>query len=209
MKDLAPILLFTYKRLEHTKQAVDALRRNYLASESNLFVFVDGPKNEADIPKVESVREYVKKIDGFASVKIFAQEKNIGLANSIINGITKIINEFGRAIIVEDDIITSPYFLTYMNDALELYKDDEQVYNVDAWLCPVEKENMPQSFFMTVPEIWGWGTWKRAWKDFGAMLNVDKSGKELLRKIQEMHLENKFDHTPSHYVQLHYYLFDQ
>lgn len=187
MKDLAPVLLFTYRRLEHTKKTLQALRANYLASESKLFVFIDGPKNEADIPAVESVREYVKSINGFAQVHIFARDKNIGLSNSLISGITKIINEFGKAIIVEDDIYTSPYFLNYMNDALELYENDEKVYQVDACLLPVEREDMPQSFFMTVPEIWGWGTWRRAWKNF------EPDAKKLLDKIHALKLERKFD----------------
>ena len=187
MKKLAPIALFTYNRPEHTKRTVEALQKNYLAPESELFIFSDGAKNDDALSSVNEVRKYLKKISGFASVKIIEQEHNLGLANSIINGVTKIVNEYGKIIVVEDDIITSHYFLSYMNDALDLYENDETVCNIDGFLAPLEFNNMPQSFFMPLVEIWGWGTWKRAWKNF------EPDAYKLLSELKAKGLEQGFD----------------
>ena len=108
--NLAPIVLFTYNRLWHTQQTVEALQKNELANESELFIYSDAPKNENAIEKVTQVREYIKSIDGFKKITIIEREKNWGLANSIIDGVTKIVNEYGKIIVLEDDLVTSPFF---------------------------------------------------------------------------------------------------
>lgn len=123
----APILLFTYNRLSETKQTVEALQKNYLASQSKLFIFSDGAKNFRDVQKVKDVREYIGSIDGFKSVKVFESTENKGLANSIIIGVTKIITEYGRVIILEDDLISTPNFLNFMNEALSFLPEIEQM----------------------------------------------------------------------------------
>ena len=210
IKNLAPITFFAYNRPEHARITIEALKKNSLASESELFIFSDGAKNddENDLEKVKQVREYLKTIDGFKSVKIFERGKNYGCAKNIVDGVTQIVNEFGKIIVVEDDILTSPYFLNYVNDALELYKDDERVCNVDAYLSPFEFENMPQSFFAPFVEIWGWGTWQRAWKyyEFDAGKLLDKitaggggqsfnfySDKQEFSKMLKMQAEGKLN----------------
>jgi GT2 family glycosyltransferase len=118
MKKQAPIALFVYNRPWHTRQTVEALKKNELASESELFIYSDAPKNGKAKEKVKEVREYIKTIDGFKKVTIIERENNWGLADSIIDGVTKIVNEYGKIIVLEDDLVTSPYFLKFMNEAL-------------------------------------------------------------------------------------------
>ena len=109
LSNLAPIVLFTYNRPWHTKQTIEALQKNELAKESELFIFSDGGKDEASWEKVNEVRDYLKTTNGFKKVILTFQDKNIGLADSIISGVTKIVNQYGKIIVLEDDIVTSPY----------------------------------------------------------------------------------------------------
>lgn len=166
----APIALFTYNRADHTKQAVESLLKNAEAKDSDMFIFSDGPKNEKAKKGVEENRKYIKTLkDGngnvngnFRSVTIIEREKNWGLANSLIAGITEIVNKYGRVIVVEDDLILSPYFLQFMNEALEKYKDEDRVASISAFLNPIDCE-APETFFLRYFACWGWATWKRGW----------------------------------------------
>src|SRR4051794_31996180 len=123
----APIALFVFNRLAHTKRTVEALSANLLAKESDLIIFSDGPRADGDRARVEQVRDYIKNITGFRSTVIHQRERNVGLATSIIEGVTKLCDERDHVIVVEDDLMTSPWFLTYMNDALSLYGGDPEV----------------------------------------------------------------------------------
>ena len=108
---LAPIVIFTYNRPWHTQQTVEALLKNEIhASESDLIIFSDAPKNEAAKKGVEETRSYIRNITGFKSLRIIERDRNFGLANNIIDGVTSIVNEFGRIIVLEDDLLTSPLF---------------------------------------------------------------------------------------------------
>lgn len=158
-----PIVLFVYNRLAHTVLTVDALRKNYGASESVLYIFSDGPKNDADVVAVERVRNYVDGIKGFLDVFIVRREQNFGLARSITTGVSDIISNYGRVVVLEDDIVTSPYFLTYMNDALDRYQDYEQVMHIAGYMLPITSTGLKETFFYRNTSCWGWGTWKRAW----------------------------------------------
>lgn len=158
----APITLFTYSRADHTKSAVESLLKNKEAAESDLFIFSDGPKTEEKRKAVEENRKYIHTITGFKSVHIVEHEKNQGLANSLIAGITEIVNQYGRVIVVEDDLILSPYFLQFMNEALEKYKDEDRVASISAFLNPIDCK-APETFFLRYFACWGWATWKRGW----------------------------------------------
>lgn len=166
MKDLAPIVLFTYNRLDHTKKTIEALQGNIYAKESSLFIYSDAPKTEKDAVSVQSVRDYLQTVDGFRAVRIIMREENWGLARNIMDGVTQIVNEYGKIIVLEDDIITSKYFLKYMNDALVLYKDFPQVMSISGYMYPIEKENLPETFFMHAGYCWGWATWRASWSFF-------------------------------------------
>lgn len=163
MNNLAPIVLFTYNRLDHTRQTVEALRGNLYAKESVLYIYSDAPKTDAAAGAVQAVRDYLHTIDGFREVHIVLREENWGLARNIMDGVTEIVNQYGKIIVLEDDIVTSKYFLKYMNDALEIYKDAPQVMNISAYICPIATADLPESFFMHFSYCWGWATWKHAW----------------------------------------------
>ena len=165
------------------------MRANYLAPQSRLFIFSDGPRDESAREGVEQVRQYIHQVDGFASIEIIERDRNYGCAKNIIDGITQVVNEFGRIIIVEDDILTSPYFLSYMNEALELYKDDDRVGTVNGYISPIlAANNPPENFFTREVAIWGWGTWSRVWKYY----NYDAG--QLLAQIQAAGLEDKYNY---------------
>jgi hypothetical protein len=189
---LAPIALFVYSRPEHTQRTLEALRANRLAASSSLIVFSDGAKNEKAVPLVEQVRRYIDGIDGFASVTVVKRDKNWGLANSIIDGVTQVVGQYGKIIVLEDDLVTSPYFLDYMNDGLELYENEPEVSTIQAHIYPLDLPSLPQSYFLPSLGCWGWGTWKRAWDFFEA------NGKVSLNKLMNENLCSKFDFDGSY-----------
>lgn len=182
----APIALFTYNRADHTRRAVESLLQNAEAKDSDLFIFSDGAKNEKAVKGVAENREYIHTVTGFKTITIIEREKNWGLANSLIAGITDVINKYGRVIVVEDDLILSPYFLKFMNDGLEKYKDDDRVSSISGFIPNVEEE-LPETFFLRFFHCWGWATWDRAWKHF------NPNGKELLKQLEERKLTRTFD----------------
>lgn len=166
LPSLAPILLFTYKRLETLKRTVAALQQNELSTESELFIFSDGAKKIEDEPAVNEVREFIKTISGFKSIKISEAEKNKGLANSIIDGVTKIINQYGKVIVLEDDLLTSPNFLLYMNQALNFYEKNPKVFSIAGYSynVPMLRKSWQKDYYATYrSSSWGWGSWKDRW----------------------------------------------
>lgn len=181
----APIALFTYCRADKTQRAVESLLHNAEAKDSDLFIFSDGPKvypedaekTEAKHKGVEENRHYIHTIAGFKSVSIVERDKNWGLANSLIAGITDVIKRYGRIIVVEDDLVLSPYFLRFMNEALDKYNGDDRVAAISAYVYPTNEE-LPNNFFLRYFNCWGWATWNRAWN----LLNTDS--KYLLRKMR-------------------------
>ncbi len=186
--NFAPVVLFVYNRPDHTRRTVEALKKNLLSSQSDLYIFSDAPKKIEAAEAVREVRKYLKSINGFRSVHIVERDKNWGLANSIIDGVTRLCNEYGRVIVLEDDLITSPFFLNYMNDALDVYQDEEKVMHVSGYMFPVESpEKLPTTFFYRASTCWGWGTWKRSWDNFE--VNADL----LLENIRSRNQEREFD----------------
>jgi len=167
--NFSPIILFVYNRPWHTEQTVEALKKNELASESDLFIFSDGPKVGND-ENVRKVREYIKKVDGFKSVTVVENEKNLGLVESIIQGVSETIDKYGKVIVLEDDLITSKFFLKFMNEALNIYAKKENIYSVSGYMFPIKTEKT-ESFLMPFISTWGWGTWKEQWKYFKKDLN--------------------------------------
>lgn len=187
----APIALFTYNRLRHTRQTVEALRKNELSAESVFIIFSDGPKSMADAEQVHSVREYLKTITGFKSVTIVERDQNLGLAQSIITGVGEVVNRCGRIIVLEDDLITSPYFLRFMNDALEVYEDEETVVSIHGYIYPTEGR-LPETFFLKGADCLGWATWKRGWDLF------EPDGRRLLEELMSRNLTRPFNFDGSY-----------
>ena len=182
----APITLFVYNRPEHTRRTVEALKQNRLAKESNLIIFSDSPRSQAQAEQVGEVRAYIRQIEGFNSVIVVERETNLGLARSIIDGVTTIVGKYGRIIVLEDDMVTSPYFLAYMNEALEKYKDDDRVVSIHGYVYPVTQA-LPEAFFLPGADCWGWATWSRGW----ACFNSD--GQFLLDELKRRKLTHGFD----------------
>lgn len=166
MQNLAPIALFVYNRPEHTRRTLVYLKNNQLADESRLYIFSDAPKTKADALKVDEVRRLIRQADGFKSIKIIERKQNLGLANSVIAGVTQLVNEYGKVIVFEDDLLTSPYTLTYFNEALTRYANEEKVMHVGAYMYPLKSTSLPETFFYRAASSWGWATWDRAWKYF-------------------------------------------
>ncbi len=183
---LAPITLFVYNRPVHTRQTVDALKSNSLSTNSELIIFSDAAKSDAQAEAVNEVRQYVRQIVGFKSVTIVERETNFGLAHSIIDGVTAIVNKYGRIIVLEDDLVTSPYFLTYMNEALEKFADDDRVVSIHGYVYPVVQP-LPEAFFLPGADCWGWATWQRGWASFNG------DGQFLLDELKQRKLISAFD----------------
>lgn len=165
----APAVLFTYKRPDHTKATLDALARNALASQTDLVIFSDGAKGPADSAAVEAVREILRAATGFASVSVVEQPSNVGLAKSVIAGVTEILTRHERVIVVEDDLVTAPSFLSSMNDMLVHYQEDPLAFSVAGYSFPSSHLDIPQDYgFDTYINYrcssWGWGTWRDRWR---------------------------------------------
>lgn len=167
MQHLAPIALFVYNRPEHTRRTLAHLQKNLLADESRLFIFSDAPKNEQDKEKVAKTRELIRTVEGFKSVRIFEREKNLGLAESIIQGVSYLTKEYGKVIVFEDDLLSSPFALKYFNQALRRYQEEERVMQIGGYMFPLKnQEELPETFFFRATSSWGWATWSRAWELF-------------------------------------------
>lgn len=161
---LAPITLFVYNRPWHTRKTIEALQKNELADQSDLIIYSDAPKNDQAWTSVQEVRDYIKTVDGFKSVKIIERDKNWGLATNIIDGVTEVVNQYGKIIVMEDDLVTSPFFLKFMNDALLAYELNQEVGCIHGYIYPIK--SLQSDFFIKGADCWGWATWSRAWQVF-------------------------------------------
>ncbi len=183
---LAPILLFVYNRPLHVRRSIESLLANELAKDSELYIFSDAAKDETAQPNVNEVRLFIHSIKGFKEIHYVERTENWGLARNIIDGVTTLVNQYGRVIVLEDDLIVAPYFLQFMNDALETYKDEENVCHIQA--CDFTKDPiLPDTFLIKWTGSWGWATWKRAWKLF------NPNGQELLDELIRRKLTYRFD----------------
>ena len=183
---LSPILLFVYNRLTHTQRCVEALLKNPLASESELFIYSDEAKDDTQKETVNEVRKYIHTVNGFKNITIIERNENWGLARSIIDGVSTQVNRYGKVIVLEDDLVVAPHFLQFMNDALEAYKDEPKVGHIQA--CDFTQDpTLPDTFLIKWTGSWGWGTWDRAWKHF------NPNGKALLQELETRKLTYTFD----------------
>lgn len=183
---LAPILLFVYNRPAHTRRLAESLLRNEEAARSTLIVYADAARDEAARPQVDEVRRYLHTVQGFGALQIIERNENYGLARSIIEGVTEQIEKYGRVIVLEDDLVVAPHFLRFMNEALEVYRDEPRVGHIQA--CDFTQDpSLPDTFLIKWTGSWGWATWQRAWRLF----NPD--GADLLRQLEARGLTRTFD----------------
>lgn len=159
----APLALFVYNRFDFLEQIFLSLQNDPISENTILYIFSDGPKNELDYEKIIAVRKIINREFNFLKVEIFERDTNWGLAKSIENGVTEILERHDRIIVLEDDILPKPGFLEYMNAGLELYEFDEQVMHISAFIYPISLNSGMQTVFYNVNSCWGWGTWNRAW----------------------------------------------
>lgn len=168
----APIALFVYNRPEHTQKTVAHLLANKEAALTDLYIFSDAAKNATQIENVNLVREYIQQITGFKSIQITERESNLGLANSIIDGVTKVVNKHGKIIVFEDDLICSPYTLQYFNDALDFYENHKNVMHINAYRHNINFNSTYDTFLFRAASSWGWATWKNSWQHFESNIEV-------------------------------------
>lgn len=164
---LVPIIIFAFNRPEALKNTICSLLQNEEAKDSDLYVFVDGarPNKAGEVEKVQAVQDIVKRITGFKSIHYTFSEKNKGLGNSIIQGVTQVINQYGKAIVLEDDLVFATNFLSYMNQGLERYEKEEKVFSICGYSNKVKvpKGYQYDTYFCTRSSSWGWGTWADRW----------------------------------------------
>ncbi len=189
MINLAPVVLFVYNRPEHTSRTLKFLELNRLAHESRLIIFSDGPKMDSDIPKVTKVRKLINNINGFKSIEIIERPRNLGLANSVITGINEIFNTDEKVIVMEDDLECTPDFLDFMNESLNRYELDKDVFSVSAYSYPLTSlKDYPYSvYFSYRGSSWSWATWKDRWQ------SIDWDIKDSDRFIKDKKLQHAFN----------------
>ena len=185
-RDLAPVALFAYRRADHLERTLASLRLCREAAETHVVVFSDGSKGPYDEAAVREVRDVLSSVTGFASVRVVEREGNVGLARNVIGGVSAVLEEWPEVIVLEDDMVVSPDFLAYMNQALDLYADEPRVISIHGYVYPTE-DPLPDYFFLRGADCWGWATWRRGWASF------DEDGASLLARLESAHLERDFD----------------
>lgn len=188
---LAPIVLFTYARPGHTLRTLESLAANAFADKSDLIVYADAARHEADNEAVHAVRALVRSAVGFRSVKVIERPENYGLARNIIEGVSETLRTYESIIVLEDDMLTSPHFLRYMNEALARYAEDKRVVSIHGYVFPIP-EPLPEAFFLPGADCWGWATWRHGW----AVFNPD--GSALRRELKQRKLDCAFDFDGSY-----------
>jgi hypothetical protein len=189
-RELAPVAIFVYNRLENTKQVIEALQNNYLAKETNVFIFSDAPKNKNNLESVNRVRTYLKSVSGFKSTTIIERKENFYVEKNIIEGVTEIINKYGKIIVLEDDGVSAKYFLNFMNDSLDFYKGKEEIMHIASFTFI----KMPKDYRKTI--VWrysentggGWATWKNRWDKF-RWFKTEEEALSLLSEEQKKRIE--------------------
>jgi hypothetical protein len=185
---ISPIVIFTYNRLDHLDTLINSLEQNELFKKSKILVFSDGPKKELDIEKIEKIRIYLKKKLISNNSEIIERSNNFGLSKNVITGINQTFNDYDQVIILEDDLEVSPFFLNYMNDALNLYANSENVASISGYMYPINSKSFSNDyFFLKLVESWGWGTWRRAWNNF------ETDSVKLKNEIDERKLVDEFN----------------
>lgn len=180
-----PITLFTYNRPKHTRITVEALLENDCAAEHDLIVYSDASNTAKEAHAVELVRDYLKTVTGFRSVTIYERPHNYGLAQSIITGVSEVLSSYENIIVLEDDLVTSKYFLRYMTDALDRYESNDRIVSISGYNYPIDVKY--EAFCLRGADCWGWATWRRGWNIFNA------DSKALLEQLQKEKLIKQFD----------------
>jgi Glycosyl transferase family 2 len=192
MSELAPVVLFVYRRPDHLARVLDSLAANKEACNSILYIFSDGPRDETTAGDVARVRTMIRDLRNFAHIQIVHRENNFGLARNITEGVTQVLRDHERVIVLEDDIVVGKYFLQFMNDALTLYRDEKRVASITGYCYPVTLP-VEATFFIRGAECWSWATWRDRWATF------NRNGSELLAGLYAKNLAYEFDYAGAMY----------
>lgn len=186
----APVLLFAYKRPAEIQATLTALQANHLASQSDLYIFVDAPRRPDDVSKVAEVHQILDAASGFRTIHRDYASANIGCADSIIRGVSRVLADHPAAIIVEDDLVTAPNFLDFMNQCLRQYATNQRVYSVAGYTMPFPQPPgyAPDAYFIPRHCPWGWATWADRWQsvdwamtDYGAFAEDEQQQQAFMR----------------------------
>ena len=167
---IAPIVFFCFNRADKTKQVLEALAQNELASNSEIFIFCDAPRNIREVEEVEEVYRVIEATSGFKKIHIFKRKINHGAGRSIIEGINSVLALHDSVIVVEDDILTNKNFLKFLNDGLEFYRSEKNVWCVTGFNLPSNLAKFPSNYAEDIFFVkgknssWGWATWKDRWQ---------------------------------------------
>lgn len=208
-KKLAPVVLFTYNRPDHTKRTIEALAANELADQTELFVFSDAPKAKKDESeaaekawnenkkKVEEIRAYVSEAKGFSQIHLVERTENYGLAKNVIEGVTEIVNQYGKVIVLEDDLVTNRYFLRFMNDGLVRYENEKKVTGVTGFSFLDDGTDYEKQSYLCglTGTSWSWATWADRWSSFDAKAK----GWERLKEDSAYRKRFNYDNTYNFY----------
>jgi cbb3-type cytochrome oxidase subunit 3 len=187
MADLAPVVLFIYNRPDHTARTLASLAANPLAAETDLIIHADGSKKPEHAHSVEEARAVARQARGFKSVRMIERERNLGLAQSVIAGVSEACADRGRVIVLEDDLLVAPQFLTFLNRGLQRFADEESVFQVSGYMFPVSIDQTCDGFFLPLINCWGWATWQRAWSQF------DRSAAGYILLERDLKLRKRFN----------------
>ncbi|HYD82605.1 MAG TPA: hypothetical protein VEA63_01105, partial [Opitutus sp.] len=191
----APVALFVYNRPDHTRQTLEAFARNRLAAETPLYVFADGPRDDAtsaDRERIAATRALVRSRAWTKQINFIDSDHNRGLANSILGGVRHVLAEHDRIIVLEDDIVTSPGFLEFMNSGLELYADEPRVMHLSGYMYPLGLQNK-DTVFLRILSCWGWATWARAWQHYDDDLETHLARIDTPHRVRKFNIEGHAD----------------
>lgn len=186
MSELVHVAVFAYNRPKHLMNVLSDLSAMEEAGRAHVRIYIDGPKDKAGEAASLEVLNVAKLEWSFARLEVVSRSENLGLAKSIIGGVSEMTDEFGEVVVIEDDLRLSPHFLRYMNDGLATYRDTPSVYSIHGYCYPV-REDLPETFFLRGADCWGWATWSRAWKEF------DPDAQGLLERVEGGGLSRQFD----------------
>lgn len=166
---LAPIVIFVYSRPEHTKKLIESLLLNKEIQNCDIYIYSDAAKNVKTVNKVSAVRKYLNELEEnktFKNLKVIYSQKNKGLAKSVIEGVSEVINKYGKVIVLEDDLIVAKNFIQYMNEALDFYKDNEKIWSISGYNLPIKiSEDYKEEIYLSYRACsWSWATWKDKWE---------------------------------------------
>lgn len=198
VQHLAPIVLFTYNRPEHTRITLEHLAANDLADQSILYIYCDGPRegaSEKTLQKIQEVKKIIRSRQWTKEVCIKEAEKNKGLARNVMDGVTEIVNKHGKVIVLEDDLLISKSFLPYMNTALDRYETEEIIKQISGFLFPIEQRKTNTAFFLPITNTVGWGTWKRAWNEIDFQVQGYEALKTDKKLRHQFNMEGAYNYT--------------